>query len=41
MLGGESDSYPRLSANNELLRTGTLKPEQPASFDCCDMFVDE
>jgi hypothetical protein len=39
--GGKSDSYPCLRANNELIRTGTIKPEQPASSDCCGMFIDE
>jgi len=39
--GGKSDRYPRLRPNNETVRTGTLKPEQPASSECCGMFVDE
>jgi hypothetical protein len=39
--GGKSDSYPRLRANNESVRTGTRKPELPASSQCCGMFVDE
>jgi hypothetical protein len=39
--GGKSDRYPRLRANNEPIRTGTLEPEQPASSGCCGMFVDE
>jgi hypothetical protein len=39
--GAKSDAYSRPRANNETVRTGTLKPEQPASSSCCGMFIDE
>jgi hypothetical protein len=39
--GGKIDTYSQSRSNNQLLRTGTLDPDQPAASDCCGMFLDE
>ena len=39
--GGKIDTYPEPLSNNELIRTGTLLPDQPASSECCGLFLDD
>ena len=39
--GGRRDTYPQWRANDQLLRTGTVKPDEPAASDCCGLFLDE
>ena len=39
--GGKIDAYPRPLSNNELIRTGTLVPDQPGSSECCGLFLDD
>lgn len=39
--GGRIDSYPEPFSNNQLVRTGTVTPEQPAASECCGLFLDD
>ena len=39
--GGKMDAYPEPSSNDELIRTGVLVPDQPASSECCGLFLDD
>jgi hypothetical protein len=39
--GGKTDTYPQSRSNDQLIRTGTLKPDNPGSSDCYGLFLDE
>ena len=39
--GGKTDTYPQSRSNDRLLRTGTLRLDNPASSDCYGLFLDE
>ena len=39
--GGKSDIYSQSRSNDQLIRTGTLSPDNPASSDCCGLFLDD
>ena len=39
--GGSSDTYAQSRSNDELIRTGTLLPDNPAASDCYGLFLDE
>ena len=39
--GGRIDQYPEPFSNNQLIRTGTVKPDQPAASECCGLFLDD
>jgi hypothetical protein len=39
--GGQPDTYPAPLTNDLLIRTATPAPDQPASFDCCGLFLDD
>jgi hypothetical protein len=39
--GGRTDTYPQSRSNDQLIRTGTLMPDNPASSDCYGLFLDE
>ena len=39
--GGGTDTYPQSRSNDELIRTGTLVPDNPASSDCYGLFLDD
>lgn len=39
--GGKLDAYPAPFTNDVLIRTATPAPDQPASFECCGLFLDD
>jgi hypothetical protein len=39
--GGRTDTYPQSRSNDQLIRTGTFVPDNPASSDCYGLFLDD
>lgn len=39
--GGKTDTYPQFRSNNELIRTGILLHDNPASSACYGLFLDD